>query len=77
MDETQPDLWAGIDAGKEIHWAHLIDASGEKLLSRKVTNDEADILKLIDEALALGKEIIWAVDQPGGTPPRTVVGART
>lgn len=58
--------WAGIDAGKEIHWAHILDASGEKLLCRKVTNDEADLLALIDEALSLAEEIIWAIDQPGG-----------
>jgi transposase len=58
--------WAGVDAGKEFHWAHLLDASGRELLSRKVQNDEADILRLIDEALWLAEEIVWAVDQPGG-----------
>src|ERR687894_1418607 len=59
--------WAGVDAGKEFHWAHVLDASGRELLSRKVENDETDILKLIDEALSLAKELIWAVDQPGGS----------
>ena len=58
--------WAGIDAGKEIHWAHVLDASGEKLLSRKVANDEADLCALIDEALSLAEEVVWAIDQPGG-----------
>jgi transposase len=58
--------WAGVDAGKEFHWAHVLDASGRQLLSRKVQNDEADILRLIDEALWLAEEIVWAVDQPGG-----------
>jgi hypothetical protein len=58
--------WAGVDAGKEFHWAHLLDASGRELLSRKVQHDEADILRLIDEALSLAEEIVWAVDQPGG-----------
>jgi transposase len=58
--------WAGVDAGKEFHWAHLLDASGRELLSRKVENDEADLLALIDEALSLAEEIVWAVDQPGG-----------
>src|SRR4051812_19475971 len=33
----------GIDVGKEAHWAHVLDASGRKLLSRKVENDEADL----------------------------------
>lgn len=58
--------WAGVDAGKESHWAHVLDASGKQLLSRKVENVEADLLKLIDEALALAEEVIWALDQPGG-----------
>ena len=62
-------LWAGIDAGKGFHWACVLDASGEPLSSRKVENDEADLLALIDEvhALAGGDVVFWAVDQPGGT----------
>jgi transposase len=59
-------VWAGIDVGKEFHWAHLLDASGRKLLSRKVENDEADILRLIEEAVSFAEEIVWALDQPGG-----------
>ena len=57
--------WAGVDAGKEFHRAHVLDASGKELLSRKVQNDEDDLHKLIDEALSLAEEVIWAVDQPG------------
>src|SRR5215210_487337 len=62
-------VWAGIDAGKEVHWAHVLDASGTGLLSRKVENEEADLLRLIDEVFALGgrSQIVWAVDQPGGS----------
>jgi transposase len=59
--------WAGADVGKEFHWAYVLDASGRELLSRKVENAEADLLKLIDEALSLAEEVIWAVDQPGGS----------
>jgi hypothetical protein len=59
-------VWAGVDAGKEFHWAHVLDASGTELLSGKVENDEADLLALIDEVLWLAEEIVWAVDQPGG-----------
>ncbi len=57
----------GVDAGKGFHWAHVLDASGRQLLSRKVENDEVDISKFIDEALFLAEEIVWAVDQPGGS----------
>jgi transposase len=59
--------WAGIDAGKEVHWAHILDASGEELYSRRVENDEEDLSLLIDEVLALSKEVVWAIDQPGGS----------
>ena len=58
--------WAGLDAGKEFHWAHVLDASGSELLSRKIENDEADIPRLIDEVISLAQEVVWAVDQPGG-----------
>jgi transposase len=61
------NAWVGVDAGKEFHWAHVLDASGTELLSRKVENDEADIGRLIDEALSLAERIVWAVDQPGGS----------
>ena len=58
--------WAGIDAGKEMHWVHVLDVSGEKLLSTKVKNDEGDLSALIDEVLSLAEEVVWAIDQPGG-----------
>jgi transposase len=66
MEVGMDRVWVGIDAGKEVHWAHVLDASGEKLLSRKGENDEADLAKLIDEALSFADEVVWAIDQPGG-----------
>ena len=60
-------VWAGIDAGKEVHWAHVLDASGTEILSRRVENDEADLLRLIDEVLTLAEEAVWALDQPRGS----------
>jgi transposase len=64
MDEK---VWAGIDAGKELHWAHVLDASGQQVLSRRVENDEADLSGLIDETRALSEVAVWALDQPGGS----------
>jgi transposase len=58
--------WLGVDAGKESYWAHMLDASGTQLLSRRVENDEAELSKLIDDALLVAEELVWAVDQPGG-----------
>lgn len=60
-------VWAGIDAGKEFHWAHVLDASGTQLLSRRVENDEAKLVALIEEVVSLSKDVVWAIDQPGGS----------
>jgi transposase len=59
--------WLGVDAGKESHWAHMLDVSGTVVLSRRVENEEADLSKLIDDALLVAEELVWAVDQPGGS----------
>jgi transposase len=61
-----PAIWIGVDVGKEFHWAHALDASGTKLFSHRVENDESDLLKLIDAVLSFPGEVVWAVDQPGG-----------
>jgi transposase len=60
------EVWIGIDAGKESHWACALGVSGEVLFSRRIENDEADLLGLIDGVLHLAKSITWAIDQPGG-----------
>jgi hypothetical protein len=57
--------WVGIDVGKEFHWAHVVNATGEALLSRRVENDETDLLALIDEVLSFAEVVVWATDQPG------------
>jgi len=67
MEVVMDRVWVGIDVGKEFHWAHALDASGRELLSRKLENGEADVSKLIDEALCLAEEVLWTVDQPGGS----------
>ena len=61
------NVWVGVDVGKEFHWAHVLDTVGRMLLSRRVENDEADLLALIEEILSFGAgDLTWAVDQPGG-----------
>lgn len=62
MDGNMPELWAGIDAGKDHHHCVLIDDEGNRLLSRKVANDEVALTELITQvrALAAGREILWA-----------------
>ena len=39
--------WVGVDAGKEFHWADVLDASGRELLSRRVEIDIAEFLRCL------------------------------
>ncbi|WP_399921104.1 IS110 family transposase [Streptomyces kanamyceticus] len=59
-------IWAGIDAGKTHHHCVAIDESGRRLLSRRVANDEPELLELLADALALGEEVIWGIDLADG-----------
>lgn len=63
-----PELWAGTDAGKAEHHCTVIDADGMKVLSRRVPNNETELLDLIRDVLALadGCEVTWAVDLNAG-----------
>jgi transposase len=57
-------LWAGVDAGKSEHHCMVIDTDGQRLLSRRVANDEAVLAELIDAVttLADGGGVTWAID---------------
>jgi transposase len=57
-----PQIWAGMDVGKEHHHCVVIDADGKWLLSRRVRNDESALLALISDVLAISPEVLWAVD---------------
>lgn len=59
---TVLQIWAGVDIGKEHHHCVVLDAQGERLLSRRVLNDETALLELISDVLALSGETLWAVD---------------
>lgn len=57
-----PQIWAGLDIGKEHHHCVVIDIDGRRLLSRRVLNDEAALLELISDVRAVSPEVLWAVD---------------
>jgi transposase len=63
-------IWAGIDSGKGHHHGLALDADGKTLLSRRVVNDEPELLKLIGDVLDLadGGQVTWAIDMTGGEP---------
>jgi transposase len=59
-----PQIWAGVDAGKEHHHCVVIDAEGRQLLSKRVLNDEAALTDLIETVTgrAEGETVTWATD---------------
>ncbi|MFI6937617.1 IS110 family transposase [Streptomyces sp. NPDC050287] len=65
MTERHDQVWVGIDAGKAHHWAVGVNATGERVLSRKVVNGEDEILDLIVAACEMADEVRWAVDISG------------
>jgi transposase len=62
VQESPKRLWVGIDAGKGHHWAVAVDAEGHPVFSRKVVNDEAEILDLLTAVHEVADEVIWAID---------------
>ncbi|MGC0397459.1 hypothetical protein RKD27_000103 [Streptomyces sp. SAI-126] len=61
VTERHEQVWVGIDAGKAHHWAVGVNATGEKVLSRKVVNGEDEILDLIVAACEMADEVRWAI----------------
>ncbi|MFE6946606.1 IS110 family RNA-guided transposase [Streptomyces chartreusis] len=59
-------IWAGIDAGKVHHHCVAIDESGQRLLSRRVANDEPELLELLANVLTLGETVTWGIDLADG-----------
>ncbi|QOV40967.1 IS110 family transposase [Streptomyces ferrugineus] len=59
---TVPQIWAGVDIGKTHHHCVVINTNGERLLSRRVQNDESDLFQLIGDVLAISPDALWAVD---------------
>lgn len=57
-----PEIWAGIDIGKEHHHCVVIDADGRRLLSRRVVNDEVALRELISDVREVSAQVLWAVD---------------
>lgn len=65
MNQRLEQAWAGIDAGKAHHWAAVVDATGSTVWSKKINNEEAEILGAIAEICGLAETVHWAVDISG------------
>lgn len=59
-------IWAGIDAGKTHHHCVVIDETGKRLLSRRVENDEPELLEMLAQVRDLGEALTWAIDLADG-----------
>ncbi|WP_405712428.1 IS110 family transposase [Streptomyces xanthophaeus] len=59
-------IWAGTDIGKTHHHCVVLDAEGRRLLSRRVLNDEPELLTLLADVLAIDEDAVWAVDVADG-----------
>jgi hypothetical protein len=61
-------VWAGVDTGKTHHHGVVIDHDGRRLLSRRVANDEQELLGLLAAVAELAgpDQVTWAVDQADG-----------
>ncbi|MFF1630072.1 IS110 family transposase [Streptomyces sp. NPDC058272] len=59
-------IWAGTDIGKTHHHCVVLGAEGERLLSRRVLNDEPELLALLADVLAIDEDVVWAVDVADG-----------
>lgn len=61
-----PQIWAGVDIGKTHHHCVVLDAEGKRLLSRRVLNDEPELVALLGDVLAIDEDAVWAVDVADG-----------
>ncbi|NJP48454.1 IS110 family RNA-guided transposase [Actinacidiphila epipremni] len=59
-------IWAGTDIGKTHHHCVVLDADGKRLLSRRVLNDEPELLALFADVMAINEDVVWAVDVADG-----------
>lgn len=63
-----PNVWIGIDAGRTAHHCVVVDSEGQRLLARRIINDENMIQTLIYDVtrLADGGKAVWATDLNSG-----------
>ena len=57
------EVFVGVDMAKGDHYAQAVSSAGGELFDRAVANDEAAIVKLIEDAQAHGRTVL-VVDQP-------------
>ncbi|MGH9058463.1 MAG: IS110 family transposase [Acidimicrobiales bacterium] len=69
-------VWIGLDVGKENHFADVLDDDGERLFARPISNDQAALEALLDQAEGHGVPGL-VIDQPGSIAQLCLAVART
>jgi transposase len=72
---AQVEIWIGLDVGKEFHHAVVLNNVGDVLADRRVTNSEADLIKILDAAGEHGV-VGLVIDQPGSIAQLALALAR-
>lgn len=57
-----PEIWVGIDVGKQTHHACAIDPDGKVIFRQKLGNDQHSIEQLLARAGHTAPRVRWAVD---------------
>lgn len=55
-------VWAGVDIGREHHHVAVVNGDGERVLSRRVANDETALLETVGDVLGRVDAVTWAID---------------
>ncbi|MFI2478766.1 IS110 family transposase [Nocardia xishanensis] len=58
----RPEVWVGIDVGKQAHHACVIDGNGKVVFSRRFRNDQRAIEQLTAQVSAAADQVRWAID---------------
>ncbi len=74
VSPDEVDVWSGLDVGKEEHFADVLDDDGGSLFARRVVNDEADLVVLLESAGEHGTPGL-VIDQPGSIAQLAIVVA--
>jgi hypothetical protein len=61
-EENVPEIWARSGHRQDASPRVVINSEGERLLSRRVQNDESELLALMGDVLEISREVLWAVD---------------
>jgi len=72
---AQVEIWIGLDVGKEFHHAVVLNDAGDVLADRRVTNSEADLVRVLDVAAEHGV-VGLVIDQPGSIAQLALALAR-